>query len=123
MNVHGCLQLGFINLAVMQQHLAQEFFRIVGSRTDNQPVLEVDLFDDAAAADFERTCLATCRQKLEHVCDTHCVKSSANSHQINLLRYVSGRVFCPRVTQGKLTETSHNSTKPDYIFRTPGFKS
>src|SRR5262245_43838085 len=100
MNVHGGLQLGFINLAVMQEDLAQEFLGIVRIRAHDHSVLEIDLFDDDAPADFERARLPACRQKLEHVSDTHCVESSANSHQITLWFNLVGRAFSetePRV--------------------------
>ena len=55
----------------MQQHLAEVLAWIVRARTDNQSVLKIDLFDDAAAAKFKRACLAACRQKLEQVRDIH----------------------------------------------------
>src|SRR5258708_7497588 len=68
----------------MQERLAQVFARIVRVRTDDQSTLEINLFDDVAAAKFERAGLAAGRQKLEQVRDTHRVQSSVNSHRMIL---------------------------------------
>src|SRR5258707_8728625 len=68
----------------MQKHLAQVLARIVRVRTDDKSTLKINLFDDVAAAKFERAGLAACCQKLQQVRDTHRVQSSVNSHQVIL---------------------------------------
>src|SRR5262245_23597551 len=109
----------------MQEDLAEELFGIVGGRPNDQSILEIDLLDDSAATNLERAGFATCRQKLEHVSDTHGFQSSANSHRVNLslrckkVEGLSSLAWNP----GQVKLRPATSTQPDYILHSRAFKS
>jgi len=63
--------LRFVDLAVVNQELAQVLLRVVRIRTDDHAVFEVDLLDNLRAVEFQHARLPTRCQKLEQVSDVH----------------------------------------------------
>ena len=64
----------------MQQDLTEKFLRVIGVRSNNRATFEIDLFDDRAASNLQRTGLPARLQKLEQVRHVHCLQGSVNTH-------------------------------------------